>query len=150
MASARLAGCLQWLHADTSTATTDHGRRTVYVCVCARARVCVCVCVCLCVCVCVCARACPNAHVHVFTLCDRHRWEAPPYRTAPVVTHCPTCGTGCDPSRNKTDACWAFNQVIPGALLRDARGSHRAGGLTNGTAGANVVLYVPGRCQPLN
>jgi hypothetical protein len=57
-----------------------------------------------------------------------YRWEAAPLPAAPVVTHCPNCGSGCDPSSNKTSGCWAFNQVIPGAVLRDAKGSHQAGG----------------------
>jgi hypothetical protein len=69
-----------------------------------------------------------------------YRWEAVPLPAAPVVTHCPNCGAGCDPSKNQTAACWAFNQVIPGALLRDANGSHAAGGLRNGS----FVLYVAG------
>jgi hypothetical protein len=52
-----------------------------------------------------------------------YRWEAAPLPDAPVLTHCPTCGTGCDPAANKTAACWAFNQIIPGAILQLNNGS---------------------------
>ena len=69
-----------------------------------------------------------------------YRFESAPLPTAPVATHCPDCGKGCDPGSNQTNGCWAFNQIIPGALLRDAVGSHTAGGLRNGS----FVLYVAG------
>jgi hypothetical protein len=68
------------------------------------------------------------------------RWEAAPLPTAPVVTHCASCGVGCAPSVNHTAGCWAYNQIIPGALLRDANGSHMGGGLRDGSS----VLYVAG------
>ena len=81
----------------------------------------------------------------VFTLNSMHlqeyHWEAAPNPTKPVATHCSTCGVGCDPTSNKTDGCWAFNQIIPGAILRDAKGSHLAGGVATG----GVVLYVAGQ-----
>ena len=57
-----------------------------------------------------------------------YHWEAAPLPTAPVAAHCPDCGSGCDPSANHTGGCWAYNQIIPGALLREANSSHRAGG----------------------
>eukprot|EP01043_Picozoa_sp_COSAG02_P018602 COSAG02_NODE_873_length_16302_cov_113.473616_5_plen_485_part_00 len=69
-----------------------------------------------------------------------YRWESAPLPMAPILSHCPSCGIDCDAVTNKTAGCWAYNQVIPGALLREANGSHRATGLHNGS----VVLYVAG------
>lgn len=71
---------------------------------------------------------------------DEYRWESAPLPMVPVLSHCPSCGVDCDASRNRTDGCWAYNQIIPGALLRQANGSSRAVGLRNGS----VVLYVAG------
>eukprot|EP01043_Picozoa_sp_COSAG02_P060110 COSAG02_NODE_7789_length_2844_cov_141.457356_1_plen_530_part_00 len=71
---------------------------------------------------------------------DEYRWESAPLPTEPVLSHCSSCGVDCDASRNKTDGCWAYNQIIPGALLRQANSSHRAAGLRNGS----VVIYVAG------
>ena len=52
------------------------------------------------------------------------RFEAAELPSAPVLTHCPTCGVTCDLAHGKTDGCWAFNQVIPGGgLLQTPNGS---------------------------
>ena len=40
-----------------------------------------------------------------------YRWEAAALPVRPVLMHCPTCGAGCDPARNKTAGCLAYNQV---------------------------------------
>ena len=72
-----------------------------------------------------------------FTLAEMritpYRWEAAALPEQPVLSHCPTCGRdrGCDPAGNKTAACWAYNQIIPGGGLLK---------LPNGT----FVLYVAG------
>jgi len=62
-----------------------------------------------------------------------YRWEAAALPEQPVLSHCPMCGRdrGCDPAGNKTAACWAYNQIIPGGGLLK---------LPNGT----FVLYVAG------
>jgi hypothetical protein len=73
---------------------------------------------------------------------SEYQWESAPLPSAPVITHCPHCGSGCDPTSNRTKDCWAFNQVIPGALLRDAKGSHQAGGIAKG---GGFVVYVAGQ-----
>ena len=47
-----------------------------------------------------------------------YRFEAAPLPSAPVLTHCPTCGAGCDPAAGETAGCWAYNQLIPGGGTR--------------------------------
>jgi hypothetical protein len=52
-----------------------------------------------------------------------YRWESAPLPTAPVLSHCPNCGIGCDASANRTEACWAYNRKYRMASAAERRGS---------------------------